>query len=186
MKRSKIRRLTELGVALALAAILNYIKVYQMPQGGSVSLEMIPIIFIAFRWGWKDGFLLGVAYGALQIILGGYIVHWVQAVLDYPLGFGVLGLAGLINITGQKGRKTLMISIGVILGGLARFIAHLLSGAIFFGDYAPKGVNVWVYSAGYNLSYILPEVIITVIVMIFLFKGLANTSLGEVFNNEEL
>ncbi|MCK8828002.1 energy-coupled thiamine transporter ThiT [Natroniella acetigena] len=176
MDNLKTRRLAELGLALALAVILNFFKIYQMPQGGSISLEMLPIIFIALRWGAKDGFLLGVAYGILQVLLGGFVVHWAQLILDYPLAFGLLGLGGIVGKFFKK--DLLLIVSSALIGGTLRFLAHFLAGAIFFADYAPQGQNIWIYSFVYNVSYILPEIIITVVIMLhyrFIIKRYRST-----------
>lgn len=42
--------------------------------------------------------LVGAAYGFVQFLQGGlYFVHPVELLLDYPLAFAMLGLAGLSN-----------------------------------------------------------------------------------------
>ncbi|GAB6098332.1 energy-coupled thiamine transporter ThiT [Halanaerocella petrolearia] len=182
MNSTKIRKISEMGVSLALAVILNYLKIYEMPQGGSISLEMIPVIFIALRWGWKEGLLLGTGYGILQAMLAGYVVHWSQLILDYPLAYGLLGLAGLIGALNQSNslrKNSLLVSSGTLFGSFLRFIMHFISGAVFFGQYAPEGQSIWTYSLIYNSSYLIPETIITVIVMLILIKAIANNPVME-------
>ncbi len=188
MKKSKINKLTELGVALALATILNFIKVYTMPQGGSITLEMLPIIFIALRWGWKPGVFLGTVYGLLQLLLGATIYYPLQALLDYPIAYGVLGFSGLIsNLFSQNDFKiqAILITLATLLGSSLRFLSHVISGVVFFGEYAPEGIDVWIYSLGYNASYLIPQMILTTIAMILLIKGITNTSLMDLEVNEE-
>lgn len=181
MQNFKTKILTESSIALALATILSQIKLLQMPQGGSVSLEMLPIIFIALRWGVKSGILLGSAFGFLQFFIGGYIVHWAQLVLDYPLAFGVLGLAGLarffIKEKDLTERMTYVI-VFTIFAGLLRFLAHFISGVVFFAEYAGEE-GVILYSLIYNATYLMPEIIITAIAIFLLIKGLDNTLLLE-------
>ncbi|SJZ57091.1 energy-coupled thiamine transporter ThiT [Selenihalanaerobacter shriftii] len=177
MNNLKTKKLTELGIALALATILNFIKIYELPQGGSVSLEMVPIFFIALRWGIKEGLILGSTYGVLQLLLGAKIYYPIQAVLDYPVAFSVLGLAGIINTWLRKAKikkRIILVIIGVLLGGALRLLVHTISGVVFFSQYAPESQNVWIYSSVYNLSYMLPETIITIIIMIFLLKSSAD------------
>lgn len=186
MQKLEIRKLTEMGIGLALAVILNYLKLYEMPQGGSISLEMIPIVFIALRWSLRDGVLLGAGYGLLQAMLGGFIVHWAQLILDYPVAYALLGLAGIvgqIHSTKSLAKNWWLVSGGVLLGGSLRFLSHFIAGAIFFGEYAPKGQSVWVYSAIYNSSYLIPETIITIVVMLILIKSLTNNSVFELGSN---
>ncbi|WP_176714147.1 energy-coupled thiamine transporter ThiT [Orenia metallireducens] len=189
MKNMQIRKLTELGVALALATILNFLKLYEMPQGGSVTLEMIPIIFIALRWGWKEGAFLGSTYGLLQLLLGASIYYPLQAVLDYPLAYGLVGLAGLVSNLFSKGSfkvRSILIAMATVLGASFRFLAHVISGVVFFGEYAPEGIDVWVYSLGYNATYMIPQIIITIIAMALLSKGLENTSLATINKIQEV
>jgi thiamine transporter len=169
--RRPVYTITEIGVAVALASILGMIRLYRMPQGGSVSLEMLPIFYVALRSGGGVGILTGLALGLVQLLLGAYIVHPVQLLLDYPLAFAFLGVAGFFR------RHQVL---GIILGGLGRFIMHVLSGVVFFGTYAPEGTNVWLYSMTYNASYMIPELIICIIVMLVLGLGRStSTSVGR-------
>ena len=97
MKRNQVRIMTEIGMAVALAAILNFIPLWRMAQGGSVSLEMLPILIIALRWGAGSGMMAGVVYGLVQLALGPFIIHPAQLVLDYPLPYMLVGLAGIFS-----------------------------------------------------------------------------------------
>lgn len=157
------------GMCVALSFILSYIKLFEMPQGGSVTLvSMLPIILFAFVCGPVAGTIAGLAYGFLQFFQGAYAAHWISILLDYPLAFAWLGLAGII----PKIIKPLEIrfGLGILIAVLGRFCMHVLSGAIFFGDYAPEGMNPWIYSAGYNAGYLSVELITTLIIGIFILK----------------
>ncbi|MDQ3862669.1 MAG: energy-coupled thiamine transporter ThiT [Actinomycetota bacterium] len=160
------RVLTEAALAVALAFVLGFVVLFKMPFGGSVSLEMIPLIILALRQGWKVGILAGAAYGLLDLAIDPYVVHPVQVILDYPLAFGALGLAGLFTPTVR----------GAILGAtvavLARFVCHFLSGVIFFASYAPEGWNLYLYSAAYNAAYLAPSLVIATVVTVVLLKAL--------------
>lgn len=171
-KNMSTRMLTEMGLAIALTVLLDFFKVYQMPYGGSVSLEMLPLFIIAFRWGVMPGILSGVAFGILQLALGAYVIHWAQFFLDYPIAFAGLGLAGLFknNIRAGKGVVTSII-LGVILGSGARFLSHFIGGVAFFAHFAPEGQSVQMYSLIYNASYLVPEMIITIVVILLLAKN---------------
>ena len=71
MKNTNVRMLVEAGVMIALAQVLSYVVIYQMPQGGSVTAgSMVPILLFAVRWGTAQGLLAGAVYGILQFILG--------------------------------------------------------------------------------------------------------------------
>lgn len=161
----------EIALMSALGIILGYVKFGALwAYGGSISLVMVPIFIIAFRRGWRAGVLTGILVGLLKLLLGSTTVHPVQLVLDYPLAYGVLGFAGLVVIR----QKTLTISkmiTGLLIGVVLRLGAHFTSGVVWFGEYAPEGIPVVLYSILYNLSYLVPEAIITLIVMIFLAKS---------------
>ena len=96
----------------------------------------------------------------MQFLQGGlYFVHPIELLLDYPLAFAMLGLAGLANKFSDKWG---MIP-GIILGTFGRFVCAFLSGMIFFGMYAPEGQNLVVYSIVYNGLYLVPEAIICIV-----------------------
>jgi len=160
------RVLTEAALAVALAFVLGLIVVFKMPFGGSISLEMIPLILLALRQGPTVGIVAGAVYGLLDLAIDPFVLQPLQVLLDYPLAFGVLGLAGLFKPTVW----------GAILGAtvavLARFVCHFLSGVVFFASYAPEGWNPLIYSAAYNAAYLLPSLIIAVLVVVVLLKAL--------------
>ncbi|MCK8059460.1 MULTISPECIES: energy-coupled thiamine transporter ThiT [unclassified Fusibacter] len=169
--RNYTRMLVEAGIMIGLAYVLNLVKVFEMPQGGSVTAgSMIPILIFAFRWGIGPGFLAGGVFGLLQLALGGYIATPVQALLDYPIAFAVLGLAGLFA-TSKEVKITGAFS-GIILAMVARFAAHVVSGAVFFAEYAPEGINPWIYSMTYNGGYMGVEALISFVVIVVLAKSI--------------
>lgn len=166
------RDIAEAGIAIALAFILSMIKIYHLPAGGSVTAgSMIPILLLALRRGHKLGLVTAVLYGIAQLIEGPYIVHPVQLVLDYPLAFGALGLAGFFAFRAEKTVSDFYALLGVAVGIGGRFLCHFLSGVIFFSEYAPEGMNPWVYSALYNGSYLVPELIISAVLIYLLIKA---------------
>lgn len=168
------------GMAIALASVLSLIKLFNMPQGGSVTAaSMLPILFAALALGPVWGISIGAVYGILQFVLQPYSAHWASILLDYPLAFGLLGLAGLMARPSSERsaehnvlhRLSLirwpMIISAVSAGMLGRTLAHVLSGVVFYASYAEEaGQNPWIYSLVYNLSYMIPEAIITLIVLV--------------------
>lgn len=174
MKENKVGLMAEIGVAVALSAVLNFIPLFKMPYGGSINLEMLPILIVALRWGGIPGLLTGVVYGFVQLAVDPYIVHPLQMLLDYPLAYMMVGLAGFFPVKYNDSKVTLYKSVfvGVIVGGLGRFIAHLLTGVIFFANFAPEGQNAWVYSTIYNGLYIIPSIIISYLLIVTILKSL--------------
>jgi len=165
--KPNVKIMVEGALAAAMTVALSYVKLWEMPQGGSITLEAIPLLVFSLRRGVRSGIGAGAVAGLLQLLLGGYIVHPVQAVLDYPLAFATLGLAGIF-------RKPPW--VGTVIGSLARFACHVVSGAVFFGSYAPEGTNVWAYSLAYNGSYMLPNLVLAVVVVSLLWPRLSRVS----------
>ena len=148
------------AMSIAIAFVLSYIRVWHMPQGGSITLaSMLPIMVFAYLYGVPKGLIVGLAYGALQMFQDLFAVHWLQVVLDYGAAFMALALAGVFRKKVSPGS----LLAGMTLAGLVRFLAHTVSGAIFFAEYAPEGQNVWVYSAGYN-SFVFVDLVICIII----------------------
>ncbi len=154
--------LAEMAIAIALATVLSYIKIFNMPYGGSVTLgSMVPILLISFRRDVKIGVITGVIYGFVQMFLDGWFYSPVGMFLDYPLAFGVIGIAGLFK------KQPIL---GVVIALTGRFISHFISGVVFFGMYAPEGMSPVVYSAVYNGAYMIPEMVISAILIYLLIQ----------------
>lgn len=155
MARKHTVVLVEAALTVALCAVLGMFKVWEMPQGGSVSLGMLPLFVFALRRGGAWGLGVGLVYGLVDVLLGPVVVHPVQFVLDYPLPWMLVGLAGFA--TGLRGRGALGATLGsvggVVLGALGRYGSHVISGVVFFGEYA-EGQPVLAYSLAYN-SFVL-------------------------------
>ena len=159
-KKMSAKQLTFCAVAMALALVTSFIKVASLPMGGSITLfSMFFMCFIGYLYGPKIGIMTGVAYGILQLIIEPYIYAPLQVLLDYPLAFGALGLSGFFS------KKKFGLTTGVIVGILGSYICHVISGYVFFASYAPEGMNPMIYTLGYNATYIVPELIATVIVV---------------------
>jgi len=157
-------------MCVALAFLLNQVSLFRMPQGGSITPASMLFIVLAGYWlGPKVGFAAGMVMGGLNFITGAFIVHPVQAVLDYFLAPGMLGLSGLF-----RGHK-FGLHIGYVMGVLGRFAVVFLSGLIFFGVLAgnfevlgTENVAFWpafTFSVAYNIAYIGPELVITLILI---------------------
>ncbi len=120
---------------------------------------MVPILWLALRRGPKVGLFGATLYGIVQLIVEPYIFYPAQVLLDYPIAFGALGIAGFFHKRPY---------IGVTLGIIGRFVAHFFSGIIFFSEFAPKGMNPAVYSAVYNGGYLLVELVISIYIIYLL------------------
>lgn len=164
-KESKIEltttQLAFCSMALALGTVLSNIKLFRFPTGGSITLlSMLVIALPGLFFGLVPGILTGIAYGFLQMLIDPYILYPMQLVVDYILAFGALGLSGLfVNC-----KKNALIK-GYIAAIVGRFIFAVISGWIFFGEYAWEGWGAFSYSLAYNAIYIFSEAVLTVIVL---------------------
>lgn len=159
--RSKVRRMAFSAIAIAIATVLSNIKILSLPQGGTVTLFSMAIVAsIGYWYGIKQGMLSGLIYGVLQLIFGdAYVVHPLQLILDYPLAFAMLGLAGIF-----KNSENGLIK-GLAIGAFGRFFCSFISGIVFFSEYAPDDMPVIQYSMAYNGAYVGLEVFFTVIIL---------------------
>lgn len=158
--KNATKQLVFSGVAMALAIVTSEIKFARLPMGGSITLfSMLFIVLIGYWYGAKAGLLTGFAYGLLQFVLDPVFYSPLQLLVDYPLAFGALGLSGFFC------SKKHGLLIGYIAGVLGRYFFAVLSGVIFFGHYAPEGTPALVYSLGYNATYIVPEAVVTLILL---------------------
>ena len=157
----KTKHLVFSAVAMALAMITSFLKLFEAPMGGSVTLfSMLFICCIGYWYGLRTGIMTGVAYGLLQLISDPYIISLPQMITDYVLAFGALGLSGIFC-----NKKNGLVK-GYIVGVLGRYLFAFLSGLIFFGMYAEgSGMSAPVYSLAYNGSYLGCEAAITLIVL---------------------
>lgn len=151
------------ALSIALSFILSYIKIFSMPNSGSVTLaSMLPLMLFAASYGVGPGLLAGAAYGLLQYLQGGSFVHPIQFLLDYPLAFALIGLAGLYKYM-PKAWSQWSIYAAMVLGALGRCLSATLAG-IFYWETAP-----WA-SLVYNGAYLVPDTLICIVLAVFVGK----------------
>ncbi len=156
MRSTKLLIMIEVSLCVALAMVFAQFKLWQMPNGGSVTLQMVPIFVLALRRGGKASLTAGLVFGILRMMLSSHVYYPLQGLLDYPIAFALVGVSGFF----VKSPK-----IGMGLGVTLRFIAHVVAGKVFFGHYAPEGMNQWWYTLTYNATHLIPEIILTLIVI---------------------
>lgn len=179
--RTRTRMLCEGAIMVALAQILSYIKIMELPNGGSLTPAMFPILLFAVRWGLKDGLLAGFVFGLLQLIFdGAYAWGWQSMLLDYLVAFTPLGLAGLFR------GKAWGIFPGTALGCAVRFLVHFISGITIYRIYEPKNIpgfgtfdNANLYSLVYNGSYMLPNMLLALAIAAVLYIPLKKYFAGQ-------
>lgn len=171
--RNATRMLCEGAIMVVMAQVLGYIKIWEMPWGGSICLSMLPIFLYACRWGLGSGLLAGLVLGVLQFMFdGGFALGWQSIIGDYLLAFTVLGLAGLF--TGKKWS----VFVGTVVGSAARFLVHYVVGATIWAEYMPEeffGMSMttpWFYSLLYNGFYMVIDMILCLVIFGLVYKPL--------------
>ena len=179
-EHTKLRALCEGAVFVALAQVISYLKFFELPQGGSITIGMLPIFLYCARWGFGPGMLVSVSYSVLQLLLdGAYAWGWQSIVGDYILAFSVLGIAGLFR-NQYRG-----FFIGTAVGSITRFLVHWVVGATVWAEYMPPeffGMTMtspWLYSALYNGSYMLADCVLCLAAGALLMRPLGKYIRGE-------
>ena len=159
--------LVECAVMVALAVALDLLPLPKWPNGGSLTIASIPIIFISYRRGLKWGLAAAFAEAVIQLITGWYappagtaLAVFGCVMLDYILAFTVLGTAPVFaRLFGKY--KLAGYAAGAVVVNLLRYVCSFLSGVLLWGSYAPEGQSVWVYSLVYNGGYMIPNAILS-------------------------
>lgn len=168
MRKGKLKFETRVivyaGLAISLAFVLSSIRLFRMPQGGTVTpASMLPLLIFSFIFGPFPGMVVSALYGFLQLMQDAFVVHWAQLLLDYPLAFAAIGTAAFF------GKKR---AAGILFAMLIKTMLHILSGAIFFAEYAPEGQAPLIYSAIYNGTFMSVETFITLLLAIPVIEAL--------------
>lgn len=159
-KKPDVKALTISALMIALSVGLGFIKLFDMPYGGSITaLSMLPIMLCGYLLGTRKAVMAGICLGLLNLIFGPYVIHPVQLLVDYPLAFGAMGLSGVF-----RNQKNGLVK-GYAFGVFCRYLCAVFSGIVFFGSYAGEGFNAITWSLWYNLIYLGTEGIITVIIL---------------------
>jgi thiamine transporter len=178
MKLKSTRILVECAMMIAMATALSFIKLFNLPQGGSVTCaSMMPLILVSYRHGIKWGVMTGFVYSLLQMLIQFYappantaLAFFGVVLLDYVVAYTVLGTAVIFGKP-LKSRAASVV-LGSVTVSFIRFLCSFFSGIFIWGSYAPEGTPVWIYSLTYNGSYMLPEMIITAVVSVILIPVL--------------
>jgi thiamine transporter len=172
-KSYNTRSVVYAAICISLAFALSFIK-FSMPYGGSVTLaSFVPLLIYSYFYGPVKGMFAGIVYGLLQFIQDSWFLTPVQFILDYILAFSGIAFAGAFkNIIKNK---TAGVVAGATAAGLFRCVMHIFAGILFFNaGYVEEGLpqtNAFIYSSLYNLSYVIPDVLIAVGVLIYTVKS---------------
>lgn len=157
------RMLSAGAMCLALSFVLSAIRLFSMPQGGSITPgSMIPVLLFSMAYGVWPGLLVGAAWGMMDLLQSMYVVHPMQLILDYTLAFAMVGMGAVVRNARSLG--IFRLPLAALIGSVLRYICSVVSGAVFFAEYAGD-LNPWVYSLGYNVTYMGPEALVTIVLL---------------------
>ncbi len=161
------------GVCIAMSFALSYVRFFKLPQGGSVTLaSLLPLMIYSCMFGTRKGVFAGLIYGVLQAVQDPYIIHPAQFLLDYPIAFAAIGLAGaFFKVKKLDKLPQVQFALGAVCASALRYLSHVLSGVFAFSAYAAEeGMGAWVYSLAYN-SFVFADIAIAIAVGIIVFSS---------------
>lgn len=184
-KRSitNVRTLAECAVMLALSFALSYVKIFEMPMGGSVTLaSMLPIMLISIRHGTLTGIATGFVYSLTQLFqafTSGNVFPYCETgvalavciLLDYLIPFTLLGLAGLAKEFKLTKKSELNVYVGIVSSVFLRFVCHFVTGVVIWGQWAPDGMGKYVYSLVYNGGFLSADFAICIVCAALMFRN---------------
>ena len=153
------RSLSYAGICIAMSFALSYIKFFEMP-----------LMIYSYMFGVRKGVLAGFAYGILQAVQGIWFIHPAQFLLDYPVAFSAIGLAGMFSrVKKLQKLPQVKFALGAAAASALRFISHVFAGVFAFSEYSTLD-NVWAYSLGYN-SFVFADIAIAIAVGVVVFSS---------------
>lgn len=176
------RTISYAAVCVAMSFALSYIKLWEMPQGGSITLaSLLPLMIYSYMFGVRKGVFAGFIYGLLQAIQDPWLIHPAQFLLDYPVAFAAIGLAGMFRgVQAFRRAPQAAFALGAIVASVLRFLSHIFSGVFAFSEYA-GGQNPWIYSMAYN-SFVFIDIAIVIVVGVVVFSSKAFMNVVDRYN----
>lgn len=192
-KTWSVKTIAEIAIFSALGYVLDFLAgIYSsplFPNGGSLGIAMVCVFIIAYRRGFLPGIITGLIMGLLDIADGFYVVSganvwmtFLQVALDYWIAYPLVGFAGVFARLAKQAdsgtKRTMYIIFGCLLGGLLKYMSHVLSGAIFWGsdsgsyawDFKDSTIGPWAYSFIYNIAYMGPDIFLSTMVTCILVR----------------
>ena len=179
--RTNLRALCESAIFVAIAVVLNMLRINVLPQGGSVNLVLVPLVVLSIRWGLGWGLMSGLVFGLIKAITGGgFAWGWQSLLLDYFVAYTVIGLAGIFF------RKSGVLAVAaLVIAGFLQYAVFWLAGGLIWAEWMPDVflnqpmTNPWVYSLLYNGVHMLPNILICAVVLALLAAPLGKYLRGE-------
>jgi len=178
-RMQKLRALSESALMIALATVLSFIKIIDMPYGGAVTLaSSLPVALIAYRYGTAHGLFAAAVYGGIQQVLGLSMLSWATSwqsvvaivLLDYIVAFSVIGLAGVFRLPVKN--QTASVTLGCFAVSVLRYACHVISGATVWAGLSIPTQAALAFSFAYNATYMIPETIILLVCAVYIASNI--------------
>ncbi|APX73059.1 energy-coupled thiamine transporter ThiT [Companilactobacillus allii] len=176
-KNNSLVVLTEGAIIVAAAQALSFVPHDLGVSSIQVEYGLIPMAIYALRRGVKPGLMAGFVWGILDLILKGFssggFLNPLQGLVEYPLAFAAVGLVGIGSLQVKSRIKDNKSALGLIimysaLGFLVKYFLHFLAGGIYWGAYAPKTMNPWIYSLVINGGSFIANMIMMLVLLVVL------------------
>lgn len=178
------KSISHAAICIAMSFALSYLRIVKLPQGGSITIaSLLPLMIYSYMFGTKKGLFAGLVYSVLQAIQDPWIIHPAQFLLDYPVAFSAIGLAGMFAKTKKLEKlPQLQFALGAVVAGTLRFVSHVLSGVFAFSAYAvDAGMAPWPYSLAYN-SFVFADIAIAIVVGVLVFSSKSFVAQARKYN----
>ena len=177
IKKNETLAVAFAAVCVAMSFALSYVRFFRMPVGGSVTLaRFVPLAIYSYIFGVRRGLIAGLVWGTMRLFVDPFIIHPMQFILEYPLSFMMVGLAGLfknIKLPASAPQKfslngrlhpAISLTLGLVTVAFVRYIIHVVSGVIWISDFAPDvaekgGGAVLSYSLSFNAVQLVDALI---------------------------
>lgn len=172
MRKKLIRFIAEVSIFTALGLVLDLvaglISASIWKNGGSITLAMVPIIIMGYKYGLKGGLTTGLLVGTIQLLWSEYLITVPQVLLDYIVPNVVIGLVGIVAkpVQKTKGDIQTLIIIGSIVVVCALRLASLVASGILYWEAG------FAYSITYNGTYTGISMAICIAAVIVLMRAL--------------
>ena len=162
------------AVCIAMSFALSYIRIFQLPQSGSVTVaSLLPLMIYSYMFGVKKGVFAGFIYGILQAVQDPWLIHPAQFLLDYPIAFACIGVSGIFaNVKKLEKFPQIQFALGAVVASVLRYLSHILSGVFAFADLGADPLGAWTYSLTYN-SFVFIDLAIVIAVGVLVFSSKA-------------
>lgn len=154
----KTKEIINIALISSLALVLSLLVIFTMPNGGSITIYLVPLLLAATNSNLKTNFFIAIVTATLQIMAGAVVINPIQLLFDYYLPITFICCSQLIGLNKY---------VNIIIASFFAMISYVVSGMIFFE------VNL-IASITYNATFFIPTIIINILIYQLLNPRLKN------------